>query len=99
SSSTFIKFIIDVLTRDKITANDYATRAMILCNIPIFYKKSCTRTISSLNANCNAAHLAEYLFENIPSCITSYDCNTCAHNYRRSSPTCHINVDELLKNG
>lgn len=99
TSNIFIKLVIDVLTRGKITANDYGTRAMILCNIPIFYKKLCTRTISSLNANCNAAHLAEYLIQNIPSCTTLYDCNICAHNYRRSSPTCHINVDELLKSG
>jgi len=63
--NAFIKLIIEVLTRGKITANDYGTRAMILCNIPIFSKRHCTRTISSLNANCDAAHLAEYLFENI----------------------------------
>jgi len=99
TSNAFIKLIIEILTRGKIIANDYGTRAMILCNIPIFSKRHCTRTISSLNANCNAAHLAEYLFENIPSCTTSHNCDTCAHNYKRTSPICHINVDELFNHG
>lgn len=53
--NAFIKLVINVLTRGKITANDYGTQAMILCNIPIFQKKHSIRNISSLNANCNAA--------------------------------------------
>lgn len=97
--NAFIKLITDVLTRGKITANDHDTRAMILCNISMFYKKVCTRTTSSLNANCNAAHLAECLFHNAPSCTTSYDCDNCIHNCKRTLPTCHINVDEIFKNG
>jgi len=67
TSNAFIKLIIDILTQGKINANDYGTRAMILCNISIFSKRHCTRAISSLNANCNGAHLAEHLFKNIPS--------------------------------
>lgn len=47
----------------------------------------------------NAAHLAEYLFENIPSCTITYSCNNCDHNYRRTSPTCNINVDAIIKYG
>jgi len=48
TSNAFIKLIIEILTRGKITANDYGTRAMILSDIPIFSKRHCTRTISSL---------------------------------------------------
>jgi len=33
------------------------------------------------------------------SCTTSYNCDTCAHNYKRTSPICHINVDELFNYG
>lgn len=99
STNHFVKFIMDILTRGKIAASDYYTRATILCNVPIFNKKVCTRDISSLNANCIAAHLAEHLFENIPSCTTAYNCNNCGHSYRRTSPICNINVDVILKNG
>lgn len=55
--------------------------------------------MSSLNSNCNAAHLTEHLFQNIPSCTTSYNCNNCSHSYSRASPICNINVDVILKNG
>lgn len=80
-----IKLITDILTRGKIAASDYYTRATILCNIPIFNKKISTRNMSPLNANCNAVHLAEYLFQNIPSCTTAYSCHNCSHSYRRTS--------------
>jgi len=42
TSNAFIKLIIEVLKRGKITANDYGTRAMILCNISTFSKRHCT---------------------------------------------------------
>lgn len=65
----------------------------------IFNKQICIRNMSSLNSNCNAAHLVEYLFQNIPSCTTAYNCNNCGHSYSRASPICNINVDVILKNG
>lgn len=99
SSNDFIKLITDIVTRGKIIAKDYSARAKILCNIPIFNKTMCTRSISSINANCNAAHLSEYLFKNIPSSTTTYNCNNCSHSYCRTSPICNINVDVILKNG
>lgn len=98
-SNQFVKFVIDIIARGKITASDYCTRATIMCNIPIFNKtvyKICTRNILSLNAN---AHLAEYLFQNIFSCTTTYNCNNCNHNYKKESPICNINVDIILKYG
>lgn len=99
SSNLFLKLIMDVLTRGKITANDYSTRATILCDIAPFVKKACTRNLYSLNANCNAAHLAEILFADIPSSTTTYNCDNCGHNYRRTSPTCNINVDVIIQYG
>lgn len=89
----------NILTHRKIIANDYCTRAKILNNIPIFNKKIQTRNITSLNTNCNAAHLAEYLFQNIPSCTTAYNCDNCGHNYKRLSPICNINVNVIIENG
>ncbi|KYN18587.1 hypothetical protein ALC57_09101 [Trachymyrmex cornetzi] len=41
----------------------------------------------------------EYLFQNMPSCTTAYECVECGHNYRKTSPTCNINIDEILRNG
>lgn len=35
----------------------------------------------------------------MPSCTTAYECVECDHNYRKTSPTCNINVDEILRNG
>lgn len=101
-SNQFIKFVVDTIKSGKITASVYCTRAKILCNIPIFNKnvyKVCIRNISSSNANCNVAHLAEYLLQDIPSCITTYNCNNCDHSYRRISPICNINVDIILQYG
>lgn len=97
-SNDFVKFTMDILISGKITAKDYNTRAMILYDIPLFEKK-CTRNITSLNANCNAAHLIEYLFNIIPSYTTRYSCCKCGHSYERTSPTYNINVDEILQNG
>ncbi|EZA60003.1 hypothetical protein X777_15666, partial [Ooceraea biroi] len=71
-TNLFIKLIIEVLKRGKITASDYCARATILCDIPIFSKTSYTRSISSLNTNFNVAHLAEHLFKNMPTCTTAY---------------------------
>lgn len=52
-----------------------------------------------MNTNCNAAHLAEYSFENAPSCTTSYNCDNCPHYNRRTLPTCPINVNKIFING
>lgn len=35
----------------------------------------------------------------MPRCTTAYECLDCGHSYRRTSPTCNINVDEILRNG
>lgn len=98
-SNEFIKFITDVITCGNITASNYCTRATILCKIPIFNKKACTRNVSTLNANCNVAHLAEYLFQDIPSCKTKYNCDNCGHCHERVLQTCNINVNVIFRNG
>ena len=95
-----IKFTIDILERGKITAKDYSTRASILWKLPLFAeRKRSTPANLSLNANCNVAHLADYLFESIPSYITEYNCDKCGYSHKRTSPTYNINTDEILKNG
>ncbi|KAL0110661.1 hypothetical protein PUN28_013925 [Cardiocondyla obscurior] len=102
SSNTFIKFTIDILKRGKILATDYRVRGSILWNTTFLQKKSigCKNvSVSSLNANCNAAKLIENLFESIPSYTTDYRCCKCGYIYNRKSPTCNINVDEILKHG
>ncbi|KAL0104016.1 hypothetical protein PUN28_017000 [Cardiocondyla obscurior] len=91
----------DILQRGKIIASDYSTRAAVLVDTEIFksnFSRS-TRTSHSLNANCNAAHLIEKLFSNIPSYKREYHCKKCSHSLKKLSPTCNINVDEILKNG
>lgn len=57
-----------------------------------------TRGIKRLNANCNAAHLAEYLFNNEPSCIYNKSCSCNVVNTRKTI-TCSVNVDILLQEG
>ncbi|KAL0107450.1 hypothetical protein PUN28_015788 [Cardiocondyla obscurior] len=101
TSNIFIKFVMDILQRGKIIASDYSTRAAVLIDTEIFksnFSRS-TRTSHSLNANCNAAHLIEKLFSNIPSYKREYHCKKCSHSLKKLSPTCNINVDEILKNG
>lgn len=96
----FLKLVLDILKRGKINANDYSAKAKILCNIPIYNKqqwKLCTRGIAFLNANSNVAHLAEYLFQDVPSFMRSYNCLNCGHNYSNRSATYNINVDVILK--
>lgn len=89
----------EVLKRGKICANDYNERAKILCDIFIFPKKLCTRTIITLNTNCNAAHLTEFIFQNMPSITNIYECDECGYTYSRTSAICNINVNEILNNG
>ncbi|KOB65685.1 Uncharacterized protein OBRU01_22373 [Operophtera brumata] len=53
-----------------ISKNHYVQRAKILTAIPIFDGIAVySRTIKWLDAECNAAHLAQYLLEKVPSYV------------------------------
>lgn len=56
-----IKLAQRLLTDVKVMAAAKIERARILRNIPIFQKSQYTRKLENINANCNAAHLAEYI--------------------------------------
>jgi len=51
-----------------------------------------------LNANCNAAHLAEYFFNNESSCIYNKYCSCDIVNTRQII-TCNVYIDILLQEG
>lgn len=78
----------------------YNKRTSILKKLPIFKNAITTYTcnIMRLNANCNAAHLAEYLFKNEPSYIYNKYC-LCDIVNTRQIITCNVNIDILLQEG
>lgn len=79
--------------------SDYVERAQILKTIGLFEKRNTRRQIQSLNVNSNAAHLAEYLFQDCSSCITTTTCSECSHVSGQKNPTLTINVNVILKHG
>lgn len=89
-----------ILTDGKLTVKHYDKRACILQDIPIFSDAiaTYTRGIRRLNANCNAAHLAEYIFKSAPSCIFQKSC-TCQHTHTRQTITCCVNINILWQEG
>lgn len=76
----------------------YVERASILENLPLFRDATTkyTRKIRRLNANCNVAHLSEYLFKNEPSYVVTKFC-TCGSTNSQASTICNINIDILLQ--
>lgn len=100
SSDNIFQLARSILENGKILATHYYERASILQNLALFRNAitDYTRGIRRLNANCNAAHLAEYLFENEPSCVYSKSCSYDTANVRRTV-TCNVNVDILLQEG
>lgn len=89
----------EILKSGKLKAKHYVSRGQILCDIPIFEKSTYTRKVSSLNANCNAAHLAEYLFMTTPSLIKTKICQKCNHSNIRNLTLVNIDVNVILQNG
>ncbi|KOB71910.1 Uncharacterized protein OBRU01_12803 [Operophtera brumata] len=60
-----------VSEKKKISKNHYVKRAKILTAIPIFDGIAVySTTIKRLDAECNAAHLAQYLLEKEPRCVS-----------------------------
>lgn len=68
-------------------------------SIGLFDKRNISGQIQSLNVNSNAAHLAEYLFQDCPSSITIITCSECSNVSCLKNPTLNINVDFILKHG
>jgi len=92
-----VKLAKRLLTDDKVIAAAKAERARILKNVPIFESTRYTRQLETINANCNAAHLVEYVL--YPSYIRSLYCKTCKATSKRSFTFLNINVDIILQNG
>jgi len=76
SSDSIIRLAISLLEDSRILSKHYTERASILQNLPLFRNSitSYTRNIKRLNANCNVAHLANYLFLNESSCTITTIC-------------------------
>lgn len=100
SSKGIFQLARSILENGKILLKHYHERASILQDLSIFSDaiKSYTRDIKRLNANCNTAHLTEYLFKDEPSCIFTKSCS-CSELHSRQTITHNINVDILLNEG
>lgn len=88
------------LEHGTILSKHYNERATILQDLSLFHDAitTYTRNIKRLNANCNAAHLAEHIFKNEPSCIYNKSCS-CGSIGSRQIITCNVIVDILLQEG
>jgi hypothetical protein len=77
-----------ILKNGKILSVYYDKRACILQDLPLFSNtiKNYTRGIKRLHTNCNAAHLAEYLFDSEPSCVFTRSCS-CEDMHTRQTVT------------
>ena len=82
-----------------VQAYHYRERATILSKVSIFTVHRYTRNVNSLNANCNAAHLCDYLFRDLPSCSTTTSCPTCNTDNYRILPFISVNVNTILVRG
>lgn len=69
SSDSIFHLAANILEYGKLLSTHYTERATILQDVPILKDKITiyTRNIMRLNANCNVAHLAEYVLKNEPS--------------------------------
>ena len=68
---------------------------------PSIFQFSQPRKVYTLNTNCNAAHLSEILFENVPSGKTFFKCfsQNCQSSHEKSYLTLSLNLDIILLNG
>lgn len=93
-----LKLALGILSRGKITCGDYTARARIL-NLLDFLDKSKTRRMTFLDATCNAGHLIDKLFIDLPSVTRTMMCLNCDNAQIRDLPTLHINVDVIIEKG
>jgi len=69
-----------------------------LLNLGLFQIEAFTRTIKRLNAECNVAHLSQYVFSDTRSYKTKVSC-PCGNNFTSKSIIFIIEVDVLLCEG
>ncbi|EZA52146.1 hypothetical protein X777_08658 [Ooceraea biroi] len=88
-----------IVSGGKITKNEYTERAYILTNLSLFQECKYNRRFHSLDAMCNAAHLAEYTFVSFPSLHRKKTCTNCKYSNEKSYTAISINVDIVLNQG
>jgi hypothetical protein len=71
-----IQLAISILNRGKVIKSDYIERIKILDELDVC-KKSITRHMKIINANCNVAHLIDILFYKLPTVIQIKSCDDC----------------------
>lgn len=90
----------NVSNKKKITKENYVQTAKILLMTSIFHNTvtTYTRNIKRLNAECNAAHLAQFLFEKEPSFSYRTQCS-CGYANSRKFQLIDVNIDMILCGG
>lgn len=95
----FLQLAKKIVLQGKITKNEYSARALFLINTSLFKTYKYTRRFETLDAMCNAAHLAEYTFASLPSLHRSKKCQMCNYSNERNFTAISINVNILLQKG
>lgn len=99
STNQTIQLALKILIgKQKLTMFDYRERANILSKVGLFKMESFTRTIKRMDTECNVTHLAQYIFNDIPSHKTKVLCK-CGYNFETQNITLSINVDLILCQG
>lgn len=99
SGSPIIILARSVNKSKKITRDHYVQRCRILIGIPIFKNAvQYAKNIIRLDVACNAAHLAQYLFEREPSYTVKIDCS-CGFKIQQEYTFISLNVDILMCQG
>ncbi|KAK2578404.1 hypothetical protein KPH14_012736, partial [Odynerus spinipes] len=87
-----------LVEKQKISASDYRERAEILSRTGLFEMHSFTRKIKQMDSECNVAHLAQYIFSDIPSYKTKVACQ-CGYEIKNENIIFGINIDVILWHG
>jgi len=95
----FFQIAIKIASRGKVTKNEYVERASFLVSLSLFQQAKYTRRFQSIDAMCNAAHLAEHVFLSVPSLERNKICTLCNYTNNRKFTAVSVNVDILLNKG
>lgn len=87
-----IQLCYNVIDAKKLTTKHYKLRAEILKEIMMFEIKSYTRKIKSLDAKCNAAHLAQIILRSEPSYSYKVECS-CGYTNSNTYALLDVNID------
>lgn len=99
TDDSFLQLAIKIACRGKLTKYEYTERASFLINLPLLQQTSYTRRFNSLDAMCNAALLAEYIFLPLPSVDRNKICTNCHYTNEKKFAVISVNVDILLNKG